>query len=326
MSNFIGPRASRRARSRPAAPPAGRSRSAWPPTSIATQIDVTSGTSTSPPSAAIDSRWFAGLALDRPDRADRLVHRPWPPRSQSARSGRTRPSGSGCSARLRHPQLDATQQLGVVHRVDALERQQPAARCATRRRRWSPRAGTPSRSIHSVAPGANRSSGKSVSGCTITAPRWPCVRAMRPDQHEVVPGVGHGAYSGSRISSSPGCRGGAPSPPPACAAPRRSGPAGRSPCRRRLARPSARPSSCRACARLGHLRPCRARRPARARRPPRPLPTVAGHVTPQPQAQPPRRLTRQQRAHRVGRARALRRASSSRARDRARASRASCRG
>src|SRR4051812_26477254 len=40
--------------------------------------------------------------------------------------------------------------------------------------------GPPSRIVCRTAPFANRSSGKSVAGSTMTCPRWPCARAMRP--------------------------------------------------------------------------------------------------------------------------------------------------
>ena len=82
--------------------------------------------------------------------------------------------------RLRHPQLQARQRLGVVHRVDALERQHRPALVDPRRRHGQRRVAAVALRVQHGARREPRRPGSRSSGFTITCPRWPCGRAMRP--------------------------------------------------------------------------------------------------------------------------------------------------
>ena len=148
--------------------------------SIDVQMSTASGTSTSPRGAIDDQPAAAGAAFDLRHRADRRRRRRSPPRTRRDRAGRTSPPAAAPASRpapatrvrpaparrsCRRPLRSRSPDDPAGYRdVVTVERLDPAA--AVRRT--------------ASAPAANRSSGKSVSALTMTWPRRPCGRAMRP--------------------------------------------------------------------------------------------------------------------------------------------------
>ena len=131
------------------------------------------------PAAAVPIRPRTRSTRARPaSPADRRA-----PRSRRGRAGNTCPSGSGSQRRApASAARRARQRLGVGHRVDALERHDRPSLLEPHRRRRRERLDAPvaPARTRTSAPARNRSSGKSVSGFTITCPRLPCGRATRP--------------------------------------------------------------------------------------------------------------------------------------------------
>ena len=118
---------------------------------------------------AVDPHHLAdALAGDRLDRAahELMVVIRRPRRAAAARSSGTRRSS---------PASRSTSSI-----VRTLRTQPPAGRSAPAPSRPSTALRRRSDRVQNVAPTRNRSSTKSVSGVTITWPRMPCGRAMRP--------------------------------------------------------------------------------------------------------------------------------------------------
>ena len=158
----------------------------------------------------------AGRPRARPGRAGAGPRRPRRPRSPSTvrdRAGRpaggrrTRPGPRAARpGRRRRRSRTLRRRLGGVAVVDALEAQQQPAAVHPAGRRWSadrPTAG----SVRSTAPGASRASGSSVRTSTVTSPRMPCGRPIRPTTTSTTVPAGSAASARRRRRSRRGRRG-----------------------------------------------------------------------------------------------------------------------